>query len=192
LELLESKIRWLGMPRGGLVYLTDFGFPAGDVAWWDTKELPGGLRVTAVPVQHNGWRYGIDRSWMTTGYTGWVIEYRGQTVYFGGDTAYAPERFRATRERFPHIDLALLPIAPIHPRDFMRKSHLDPKEALSAADDLGARVMVPIHFGTFVNSLDEEGEAERVLREEMARRRLPRGRVEILRIGEQRVIVAEK
>ena len=88
-----------------------------------TIELPSyqsyeidGLRVTAVPVEHNGWRYSGDREWMTKSFTGYVIEYRGLSVYFGGDTAYTPA-FRETRARFPHLDLAILPIAPLHPRD---------------------------------------------------------------------------
>lgn len=191
IEMIESKVRWMGLPRGGLVYLTDFGFPVEEVGWWESRTLPGGLRVTGVPVQHNGWRYGMDRSWRQGGYTGWVIEYRGMTVYFGGDTGFHAQRFHAARERFPKVDLALLPIAPLHPRDFMHKMHTDPHEALTAFEILGARWMVPIHYDTFVNSLDEAGEPERELRRAMQERGYDEERIAVLEIGEQRVFVGK-
>ena len=60
LEMLESKVEWLGLPRGGLVYLTDFDFPAEEVGWWETRTLDGGLRVTAL------------RCSTTDGATGWI------------------------------------------------------------------------------------------------------------------------
>ena len=188
IEMIESKVAWMGLPRGGLVYLTDFDFAAEEVGWWESRTLPGGLRVTGVAVNHNGWRYGLDRSWRTGGYTGWVIEYRGLTVYFSGDTALDRPCFQATRKRFPNIDLALLPIAPIHPRDFMHRVHTDPHEALTAFELLGARWMVPVHYETFINSLDDPGEPERVLRQAVKKRGYE-ARIAVLDIGEQRVFL---
>jgi L-ascorbate metabolism protein UlaG (beta-lactamase superfamily) len=136
-----------------------------------------------------GWRYGVDAEWMKTSFTGWVIEYHGLTVYFGGDTAYVADNFLRTRARFPNIDLALLPIAPIHPREFMKRSHVDPVEAIQAFLDLGAKRMVPIHYDTFINSADEPGEPRRVLETTMRARGLSNEQVHSLEIGEQRVLV---
>jgi N-acyl-phosphatidylethanolamine-hydrolysing phospholipase D len=188
LELLEDRIRTLFVPQRGLTYLTDFDFPAVELARWQSFEHAG-LRVTAVPVEHNGMRYALDRAWMQTGWTGYVVEYRGQTIYFGGDTAYAQELFQETGRRFPNIDLALLPIGPIRPRSFMAQFHIDPDEAVDAYFDLGARWMVPIHFDTFVSSKDEPGDAPKRLREVMRLRKLGSDRIALLRIGEQRVFV---
>jgi L-ascorbate metabolism protein UlaG (beta-lactamase superfamily) len=120
-----------------------------------------------------------------------VIQYHGLTVYFGGDTAYTKEYFVETQRRFPNIDLAILPIAPIHPREIMKKRHVDPVEALQAFADLRARWMLPIHFETFINSADEPGEPERVLREAMQKQGLTENEVNILRIGEQRVLMPQ-
>jgi N-acyl-phosphatidylethanolamine-hydrolysing phospholipase D len=189
LEALEDRVRTLVVPERGLVYVTDFDFPAVELARWQSFEHDG-LRITAVPVEHNGMRYGIDRAWMTTSFSGYVIEYRGQSVYFGGDTGYAAELFRETRKRFPRLDLAILPIAPIQPRSFMAQFHIDPDEAVDAYIDLGARWMVPMHFDTFVNSRDDVGDAPRRLREVMRERKLDRDRIALLEIGEQRVFVA--
>jgi L-ascorbate metabolism protein UlaG (beta-lactamase superfamily) len=190
LDEIQSKVRQLLMPAGGVAYLTDFGFPATELRTWQFWEKDG-LRVTAVPVDHSGYRYGLDAQWMTHSFTGYVIEYHGLKVYFGGDTAYDAKRFLETSQRFPGIDVALLPIAPIEPRDFMRTKHMDPPEAVQAFLDLGARWMVPIHYDTFVNSTDNPGDARRSLDEAVKKTRLGERKVVPLAIGEQRVFVKE-
>jgi N-acyl-phosphatidylethanolamine-hydrolysing phospholipase D len=189
LERIESKVKDLVVPQRGLLYVPGFSFRTWELATWETWERDG-LRITAVPVRHNGFRYGLEGEWMTTSYTGYVVEYAGLTVYFGGDTAVT-EGFRATAEQFPSIDLALLPIAPIHPREFMCRAHLDPPEAVRAFRDLGARFMLPIHYDTFVNSFDEVGEAPRRLRRIAQAERIG-DRVLVLGIGEQRVVVKRR
>jgi L-ascorbate metabolism protein UlaG (beta-lactamase superfamily) len=146
------------------------------------------MRITAVPVRHSGFRYGLDAAWMTATFTGYVFEYRGLTVFFGGDTAYDRDRFRATAARFPSIDLALLPIAPIHPRWFMESKHMDPGEAVRAFLDLGARWMIPIHFDTMIDGLDASGEAVATLERESASAGVEK-RVKILPVGGQAMVV---
>ncbi|HWO14985.1 MAG TPA: MBL fold metallo-hydrolase [Polyangiaceae bacterium] len=188
LDLIEDSVERVYLPEGGAVYVPSSGVPTIELPPWQSHEV-GGLRVTAVPVRHVGFRYSGDREWMTHSFTGYVVEYHGLSVYFGGDTAYT-RAFRDTAERFPGIDLAILPIAPIHPRSFMCRTHTDPSEALIAFGDLGARHMLPVHYDTFVNSLDEFGEAPRVLRGLLAARGLDAERVAILAHGEQRVFVA--
>jgi len=187
LAKIENKVRRLYVPEGGLVYLTDFRFDAVDLARWETFE-DAGLEITAVPVKHNGMRYGIDAAWMHA-YTGYVVRYHGLTVYFGGDTAYDPKSFVETGRRFPKIDLALLPISPIHPRSLMEGIHMEPYEAVMAMQDLGAFCMVPIHFDTF-NSIDGEGEPADSLRRAMRMKELDETRVALMTIGEQRTIVS--
>ena len=112
--------------------------------------------------------------------------FRSHTVYFGGDTGYG-RGFRETAARFPNIDLALLPIAPIEPRDFMCRVHLDPPEAVRAFLDLKARFLVPIHFDTFLNSDDEFGTAPRDLRRAVKAAGIEEKLV-LLSAGEQRVL----
>jgi L-ascorbate metabolism protein UlaG (beta-lactamase superfamily) len=190
LDLLEDRLDRLYLPEGGAVYVPLARRPPIELPSWQSHEVDG-LRVTAVPVRHNGWRYAGDRSWMTVSYTGYVVEYRGLVVYFGGDTAYTAA-FAQTARRFPHIDLAILPIAPIHPRAFMCRHHIDPREALDAFRDLRARSMLAMHFDTFVNSLDEYGEAPRALRALLPAYGLDEQRVAVLRRGEQRVFIEKR
>jgi L-ascorbate metabolism protein UlaG (beta-lactamase superfamily) len=188
LEKIEHRVKHALVPQGGLVYMPNFRFDASELPTWHSWK-DGELVVTAVPVEHVGWRYGVDVAWMQHAFTGYVIQYHGLTVYFGGDTAYDANDFAETAAAFPSIDLALLPIAPIHPRAQMKPVHEDPREALQAFDDLRAKVMVPIHFDTFPSGLDKDGEAVLALRAAAKQRGLDERRVQILAIGEQRVIV---
>lgn len=187
LDLLEGRYERLFVPPGGAVYLPSNGILAAELSTWESREFEG-MKVTAVPVEHVGFRYGGDISWSTEGYTGYVIEYRGQKVFFGGDTAKSPWMFSATRRRFPELDLAILPIAPIHPREFMCATHIDPVEALDVFEQLGARSMMAIHFDTFKNSLDEWNEAPRTLKRLSRERGYNEERVIILEHGGQRVV----
>jgi len=187
LELLAPKIGLLAIPEGAFPYLPEFTFDARDVATWATIEHDG-IRATAVPAAHGGWRYGIDAAWAHA-VTGWVLERDGLSVYFAGDTGYDAAQFAAIRKRWPKLDLAILPIAPMEPHTLVGAWHMDPAEAVRAFRELDARVMLPVHFDTFINSLDAPGDAPVVLERELQRQNVPRERVALLAIGERRVLV---
>lgn len=84
----------------------------------------------------------------------WTIQTPEKTIYFAGDTAYGPH-FKAVKEKFPSIDLALIPIGAYEPRFFMKHVHMDPQEAVQAHIDLDPGASLGIHWGTF--QLTEEG-----------------------------------
>jgi L-ascorbate metabolism protein UlaG (beta-lactamase superfamily) len=189
LRELAPKTRALVLPEGGLVYVPNLAVAAVELPRWTTWSRDG-LSITAVPVEHNGMRYGIDLAWREgVGFGGYVIEYHGLRVWFGGDTAYCGECSRETATRFGRFDLALVPIAPVHPRARMAKYHVGPEEAVQTFLDLGADRFVPIHFDTFLNSTDGRGEAPALLVDEWKRRGLEPARLTVLGIGEQRVLV---
>lgn len=188
LDLLEDRIGLLLMPESGIAYLPDYRFPVRELRWWERWTSPDGLTVTAVPAKHNGMRYGLDWGWKVHGFCGYVLEYRGQRVYFAGDTGYGPH-FREIRERLGPIDLAILPIAPIQPRSLMAPNHVDPVEALDAFRDLGAKRMLAMHFDTFPNSTDAPDDAVRMLETTMRARGLTGDDVLVLGHGEQRIII---
>jgi L-ascorbate metabolism protein UlaG (beta-lactamase superfamily) len=193
LDMIQHKIDRLYLPKGGFAYLPDYSFESHELGWWKSETLgdhPDSLKITAVPVQHNGMRYGVDIGWMKTSFTGYVIQYHGITVYYGGDTAFNAKNFSDTSDLFPRIDLALLPIGPVQPRSFMEVMHEDPPEALDAMRLLHAKTMIPIHYDTFVNSVDEVGDALRLLDAQVKARHLE-DEVFRLEVGEQKVVIAK-
>jgi L-ascorbate metabolism protein UlaG (beta-lactamase superfamily) len=189
LGMIEEKTRIVLLPAGAKASVPRYHFEIRELERWESYEA-GGVRITAAPVRHVGGRWGIDQAWNIRAFTGYVIEYHGLSVYFGGDTAFDRERFQETRDRFPDLSLALLPICPTQPRSFMRRTHMDSLEALDAFAVLGARRMVPVHFDTFINSDDQPGDCPRRLRGHMLERGLVDDQVAILAIGEQRVLIA--
>jgi N-acyl-phosphatidylethanolamine-hydrolysing phospholipase D len=188
LALIEHKTAHVFLPQGTSENLPRYAFTSHELQRWQSFEADG-VRITAVPVRHVGGRFGIDLAWSPDSFTGYVFEYHGLSVYFGGDTAFDGEVFQAARDRFPQLDAAILPICPIAPRDFMKHVHMGPGEALDAFTILGAKVMVPIHFDTFINSGDQPGDCSRELQFERVMHDLPAERVAILPIGGQHVIV---
>jgi N-acyl-phosphatidylethanolamine-hydrolysing phospholipase D len=190
LDRVEQRTPVVLVPPGVRANMPRYSFEIRELETWAAYEHDG-LRVTAVPVQHIGGRYAIDAAFATRAFTGYVVEYRGLSVYFGGDTGYLPSAFKATRARFPTLSLALLPICPDAPRDFMQYTHLGPNQALDAFALLGARRMIPIHFDTYINSDDALGACPSELRARMQARGLRDEQVSILAIGEQRVLIAK-
>jgi L-ascorbate metabolism protein UlaG (beta-lactamase superfamily) len=143
----------------------------------------GELRITAVPASHSDGRYWLDHWWHKRTHTGWVIELGGRTVYFAGDTGYVAEQAREIGRRF-QIDIGLIPVGPAgrpHWIEQMRADiHATPDTALDLFHDTGAQWMVPIHFGTFFQSMDQELP---VIQAAVTRHHLERS-VRILAIGE--------
>jgi N-acyl-phosphatidylethanolamine-hydrolysing phospholipase D len=190
LSMIEDKTPIVLLPPGAKASVPRYAFESRELDRWESYDA-GGVRVTAVPVRHVGGRWGIDQAWNRRAFTGYVFQYHGLSVYFGGDTAFDRERFEQTRASFPDLSLALLPICPTAPRDFMRRTHMDTIEALDAFAVLGARRMIPVHYDTFINSDDRPGDCPRLLREQMQKRGLGDDQVAILAIGEQRVLIAK-
>jgi L-ascorbate metabolism protein UlaG (beta-lactamase superfamily) len=187
LKRIGSKTRAVLVPEGAGTDVPEGAYAVRELREGGIWES-GGLRVTAVKVAHSGGRWPLDASSHPYAYTGYVIQYHGITVFFPGDTAYHPELFEDLRRRVGPVDLALLPICPIRPESRMEPSHLNPEQALRAAELLSARWMVPIHFDTFVESLDAPGECRTALRDAMTRVPLSVTSVVDLQIGEQRVL----
>jgi L-ascorbate metabolism protein UlaG (beta-lactamase superfamily) len=183
LSLLDRRAA-LVLPPDGLRYAGHRGFREEvELDRWQSFAFRG-LRITAVPVKHWGGRYAVDAIWNQS-YAGYVVEHGDLAVFFAGDTGYDPALFKEIGRRFPGLDLALVPIAPYG--GMMTGIHTNPEEAFRVFDDVGARYLVPIHFGTF--SLNPEP-ADWFSR--LARARGAEGtRAKLLAQGEQAVLVAE-
>jgi L-ascorbate metabolism protein UlaG (beta-lactamase superfamily) len=117
-----------------------------ELDWWQEADLGDGRTVTCVPAQHFSGRTPFDGN--RTLWCGFVLRTAAETIYFAGDSGYGPH-FTEIGRRCPSIDLALLPIGAYEPRSFMRPVQMNPAEAVQAHLDVGARVSLGMHFGTF-------------------------------------------
>ncbi|MFF4790272.1 MBL fold metallo-hydrolase [Streptomyces sp. NPDC001276] len=156
-----------------------------ELDWWEAAELSG-VRLDFVPAHHWSKRTLTDTCRSLWG--GWVLtDPDGQRVYFAGDTGYG-HWFSRIGRRYPGIDLALLPIGAYDPRWWLSDVHCDPEEAVQAVQDLGARHMAPMHWGTFVLSAEPLLEPLTRVRRAWHEAGLPRERLWDLPVGASRVL----
>lgn len=102
------------------------------------------------------------------------------SVYYGGDTGYAAH-FTEIKELFGIPDYALLGIGAYKPRWFMQPNHISPYDSLTAAEEMGARITIPMHYGTFDLSDEPLSDPPTVFAEEAGKRNI---RVKIPALGE--------
>lgn len=111
----------------------------------------GDLTVYAEAAIHKGNRYGVDR-WRHQSNM-YLLATKSQSVFFAGDTALTDQTARLIgRELHGRtLDVALLPIgyAPGWKKTGFRRGHLTSMDALALFEELGARYLIPYHWGTF-------------------------------------------
>lgn len=150
--------------------------PVTELRWGGSTRVVtarGDIVIEAFEVRHWGRRWPSDKE---RGYNGYLLQREGNTLLFGGDTAYTP-RFADLRPRGP-FEVAIMPIAAYQP---WIRSHCTPEEAVRMADLAGARRIVPIHHQTF--QLSDEPMDEPMARLEAALAAQPE-RMALRRIGE--------
>ncbi len=125
-----------------------------ELDWWESAKV-GPVEVHCVPAQHWSRRGLFDRN--KSLWSGWVVVAPSRSFYFAGDTAMF-DGFEQIHDRFGPVDLAALPIGAYCPQSIMRRSHLDPEQAVEAALALRARRSVGVHYGTFDLSDEPLGE----------------------------------
>ncbi|WP_437908014.1 MBL fold metallo-hydrolase [Sorangium sp. So ce327] len=155
LDALEERF---GMPvfagLGSAAMLAAHDVGGGeDLDWWQSAPVgESGVTVTMTPARHGSQRGLGDRNVVLWG--GFVLKGPSGSVFFAGDTAFAPH-FAEIRRRLGAPTVALLPIGAYRPRWFMQNVHLDPADAVRAHQALRAERSVGIHWGTF--DLSDEG-----------------------------------
>jgi L-ascorbate metabolism protein UlaG (beta-lactamase superfamily) len=126
----------------------------------------GSLTVHVAAATHSGNRYIVDR-WRSQANM-YLIATNYESVLFAGDTALTNDSTqlaeRVLKER--QLDVALLPIgyAPSWKVGFSR-GHLTSMDALTLFEQLGARYLIPYHWGTFNHVTASAYDAIREMRE---------------------------
>ncbi len=92
-----------------------------------------------------------------TPFLGYVLLYRGLTVYHAGDTLASQQLVRELSTQA--IDVAILPV---NGRDYFRElagiaGNLNPREAVELAAAIGADVLVPMHHDLFRGNTERVG-----------------------------------
>jgi L-ascorbate metabolism protein UlaG (beta-lactamase superfamily) len=166
-ELKDHPATFL-VPKGDKAWFSKRGFErVRETMWWDRQLFTSprasstDIEFTFLPAFHWARRGLFDYN--TSLWGSWLVSCNGIKLYFAGDTAYS-SHFSAIANECGLIDVALMPIGPCEPREWMSKSHIGPEEAGQAFLDLGARHFIPMHWGTYHFGTDHfQGSYERIL-----------------------------
>ena len=120
-----------------------------ELDWGERTEIAG-VTIEGLRVNHFGWRFPWERDrsrgvWTGRSFNGYLLSRNGKNIVFGGDTAYS-EYFRGLADRNLPVDLALLPIGAYDPWIHV---HANPEQAVAMANQMKAKAILPIHWGTF-------------------------------------------
>ena len=181
-RLATAGTRFLAPLRvGNLLRAAGIG-PIDELDWWETCRI-GAVAVHCVPSQHWSGRGPGDTN--ATLWAGWAVVGPSRRFYFAGDTGYF-SGFAEIGRRLGPFGLAALPIGAYEPAAMMHAVHLNPEQAVQGGLDVGAEIMLGIHYGTFDLTDEPFDEPPRRFCAEAARRGLGDARVWTAPIGETR------
>ena len=146
---LKNKVKKYFVPLGLGNHLISWGIKEeliielnwNQIAYFDEMEL------ICLPSRHFSGRGLYNRN--STLWASWAIISKYGKIYFSGDSGYG-EHFGKIGEQFGPFDLTLIDCGQYNRA--WKHSHMFPKEAIVAAQDLGSDYFMPIHWGAFTLS----------------------------------------
>jgi L-ascorbate metabolism protein UlaG (beta-lactamase superfamily) len=115
--------------------------------WWESVEH-GAVTFTATPSQHYSGRRGFGGNQSL--WASWVMQSGRHSVYFSGDSGYAPH-FNEIGDRFGPFDIAFIETGQYN--EAWRMIHMLPEDGVMAFRDLNAQRYFPVHWGMFTLAL---------------------------------------
>ncbi|BDD12550.1 hypothetical protein FUAX_49820 (plasmid) [Fulvitalea axinellae] len=158
------------VPLGVGKYLESWGVDPGkihEMDWWEEFQL-NGLRITLTPGQHGSGRGFGDKE--ETFWGGYAMKGKRKNVYYSGDTGFF-KGFADIGNRLGPFDLSLIQIGAYN-KDWP-KVHMFPEEAVDAQKMVKAKVMVPLHWGTFPLAFHSWYDPAVRIRKAMAKENMP-------------------
>jgi L-ascorbate metabolism protein UlaG (beta-lactamase superfamily) len=135
------------VPLGVGAHLEYWGIPADKIIeldWWEEKQVADSVTFVATPARHfSGRKFQRGK----TLWASYVLKIHGHTLYIGGDSGY-DTHFKTIGEKYGPFKIALLE-AGQYGKDWPY-IHMMPEETVTAAQDLKAEVLMPVHWGKFV------------------------------------------
>ena len=153
------------VPLGLKAWFADAGIDSVvELDWWQSARV-GDVTITATPAQHSSGRSITLTDQNQRLWSSWALTSPSRRFYFAGDTGYFAG-FAEIGRRLGPFDVAALPIGGYSDYTDHHPNHVSPEESVRAFQDLDARLLVPMHWGTF--ELNREAYREppdRLLRE---------------------------
>jgi len=170
--LSDLEARAFVIPRGSFrLFPRDKDTVVFEMKPWESFELQG-IKISSLPALHLSWLHPYPIFTFSLSY---LVEFKGLSIYFAGDTGLSGTLFRKIGQRY-RIDVAFLPVGPDLP--LLRWYHLGAKDALRAFKLLRAKVFIPIHWGVIKGT---SGDSSRTVRKLL---KLSPPSMKVLNVGE--------
>jgi L-ascorbate metabolism protein UlaG (beta-lactamase superfamily) len=114
-----------------------------ELDWWENNTNADNISITAAPARHFSGR-GFVRA--KTLWASFVLKIDGYQIYVGGDSGYEAH-FKTIGSKFGPFDLAILECGQ-YGNDWPY-IHMTPEQVATAATDLNAKVLMPVHWAKF-------------------------------------------
>ena len=146
IKQLHPKVKKVIAPLGVDAHLEHWGVPVEKITslnWWEDVLVGDSVKLTATPARHFSGR-GFARG--KTLWSAFVLNIHGYSIFIGGDSGY-DSQFKKIGEKYGPFDIALLECGQ-YGEDWP-SIHMLPEEVPLAAKDLGAKVLMPVHWAKF-------------------------------------------
>lgn len=146
---------------GDILRSVNPNLPYQEAGWYQKFDLvPGSVEVYFLPASHWHRRGLLDMNKVLWG--SFLLKTPDLTVYFAGDTGL-DGHFEEIEELLGPMDVCLMPVGAYKPSFLMRRSHLNPNEAVKAYNQLRGGLFIPMHYGTYDLSDEPASEPVRLL-----------------------------
>ena len=147
---LRDRIKMVVVPKGVGSHFLYWGFKPENITelnWNESYTLPAGIKVTATPARHRSNRTFAE---MKTLWASYVIQAGAYRMFYSGDGGYG-SHFKQIGERYSPFNLALMECGQYN--EAWAHHHMHPTQTAQAAHDLQARMIQPVHWAKFAESI---------------------------------------
>ncbi len=153
MKKMQTKVEKVIAPLGIGAHLELWGYTPEQIwegYWYDSIELKNNISVHIMPARHYSSRL-FDRN--KTLWAGFAFITNDIKIFYSGDTGYG-KHFQEVAQKFGEFDLAILDIGQFNEKGWPH-IHLLPKHAAIAAEELGAKRLLPAHNSKFAIALHD-------------------------------------
>lgn len=143
---LKSRVKKIICSLGTGEHFEYWGFDPAMITekdWNETVTLDDGFVVHTTPARHFSGR-GIKRNKAL--WTSYVLKTPTLNLYLGGDSGY-DSHFKEIGDTFGPFDVAFLECGQYN--EYWKYIHMMPEQVVTAAQDLQAKRLMPVHWGKF-------------------------------------------